>query len=109
MSNWKTACAYMPPGIQVGFEIDGEIFRDDANAAVLRMRRSVARGLREGWPREKILEQATRIGKFRGSADLVPGVTIRGGREDYHWTLTLRPDRTQLAGPKNAKIARSRR
>jgi hypothetical protein len=93
MSRWKTECRYMPPGIQVGFEIDGEIYRDDANPAVLRMRRTVARGLRERWPREKILEQTTRIGKFIGSAALAPGVTIRGGREDYHWILTLRPDR----------------
>jgi hypothetical protein len=109
MSRWKTEPVYMPPGIQVGFEIDGEIFRDDANPAVLRMRRTVARGLRERWPREKILEQVTRIGKFRGSAELVPGVTIRNGREDNFWTLTLRPDRPKLTGPEDAKVVRSPR
>jgi hypothetical protein len=92
MSSWKTACRYMPPGIQVDIEIDGEILRDDANPSVLRMRRTVARGLRKRWPREKIIEHTSRVGKFTGSADLAPGITIRDGREGYYWVLTLRPD-----------------
>lgn len=57
------------------------------------MRRAVARGLRERWPREKILQQAILIGKFRGSADLTQGVVLINDRENYYWTLTLLPAR----------------
>jgi len=104
--SWKSECRYMPAPIRVDFEIDGRIFRHDASPAVLRMRRTVARGLRECWPRERILEQTIINGKFKGSADLVPGVVIIKGRENYYWTLTLWPDSTQVASPQNAKAAR---
>jgi hypothetical protein len=97
----------MPPGVRVDFKIDGEIFRYDANAAVLRMRRTVARGLRERWPRARILEQTIAIGKFKGSADLAQGVVILNGRENYYWTLTLWPDSTQLAGPLHGRRRRA--
>ena len=99
----------MPAPIRVGFEIDGEVFRHDANPAVLRMRRTVARGLRERWPRDRILEQTIINGKFKGFADLAPGVVIIKGRENYYWTLTLWPDSTQLASSQNAKVARPRK
>jgi hypothetical protein len=108
MSKWKTACRYMPPGIQVVIEIDGEIFRDDANPAVLSMRRIVARGLRAGWSREKIIEQISCAGGFIGSADLAPGVIIRRGREDYYWILVLRPDCTQGSLHLRWRAARSK-
>jgi hypothetical protein len=80
----------MPAPVRVDFEIDGEIFRHDANPAVLRIRRTVTRGLRESWPRERIIQQTLIIGKFKGSAELTPGVAILNGRENYYWTLTLR-------------------
>lgn len=102
-----SACRYMPPGVRVDFEIGGDIFRHDANRAVLRMRRMAARGLRERWPLERILEQIILIGKFGGSADLVPGVVIIDGREQYYWTLTLRPDSPQLAGLLHARRRRA--
>jgi hypothetical protein len=103
----------MPPGIRVGFEIDGQIHRRDASPAVLRMRRTVARGLRERWPRERILTQTIENGKFEGSADLTPGFEVIRGKDNYFWTLTLWPDE-QLAEPRNAKAnsprkSRSRR
>src|SRR5882724_4461162 len=94
----RSECRYKVPCIRVGFAIDGEIVGDDANPLVLRMRRTVARGLRERWTREEILKQTAIIGKFTGSAELAPGVTIRNGREGYFWTLTLWPASAQLAG-----------
>jgi hypothetical protein len=94
----------MPPGIRIHFEIDGVSFRHDGSPTVLRMRRAVARALREHWPRERILEQIIAIGKFDGSADLVPGIEIINGRESYHWTLTLWPE---LTTPSNSKGSRS--
>ncbi|WP_315761425.1 hypothetical protein [Bradyrhizobium sp. SZCCHNS2005] len=108
MGLWERECKYMPPGIRVGFEIDGEIFRRDGNPAVLRMRRTVARGLRERWPREKILEQTVVNGKFEGSADLTPGFEVINGKDNYFWTLTLWPDREQSAESHNATAKRPR-
>lgn len=107
--SWKSECRYMPAPIRIGFEIDDEIFRLDASPSVLRMRRMVARGLRERWQRERIVEQAIHVGRFKGSADLSPGVTIINGRENYFWTLTLWPVSAQLADPQNVKTARSKK
>jgi hypothetical protein len=96
----------MPAPIRIQFEIDGEFFRDDASPAVLQMRRAVARGLRERWPRERILETVLAIGRFEGVADLAQGVSIINQRENYYWTLTLRLDSKQFARSQSSKAIR---
>jgi hypothetical protein len=107
--SWRSECRYMVPGIQVGFEINGEIVRRDDSRVVLRMRRTVARGLRERLPREIILAQTISAGKFEGSADLAPGVEIMNGKEIYFWTLTLWPSGPQNAAPRPKKSVHPRR
>lgn len=105
--SWKSECKYMVPPVRICFNIDGETFYDDANRAVLRMRKTVARGLRNRWPLETILAQTIHIGKFIGSAELAPGATIIRGHENYFWELTLRPEQTQLAGPLHSRGRRA--